>query len=84
MKMRLIDANALKEQFKDKEGDVFTAFHFYDAIDEMPTIEAVSREDVVSVCNILGDKMDDAGRVAVEQVRDAVKDMRPYEEVKKK
>ena len=37
--MRLIDANALKEKFKDKEGDDFTAFHFYDAIDEMPTIE---------------------------------------------
>ncbi len=36
---RLIDADALKEQFKDKEGDEFTAFHFYDAIDSAPTIE---------------------------------------------
>ena len=76
--MRLIDADVLKEQFKDKEGDVFTAFHFYDAIDEMPTIDAVDREDVISICNILGSKMDDDGSVAVEQVRDAVKDMRPH------
>lgn len=37
--MRLIDGDELKEQFKDKEGDDFTAFHFYDAIDKMPTIE---------------------------------------------
>lgn len=42
--MRPIDADALKEQFKDKEGDVFTAFHFYDAIDEMPAVNAVERK----------------------------------------
>lgn len=41
--------------------------------------DMVSRSDVISICNILADKMDDEGRVAVEQVRDAVKDMRPYE-----
>lgn len=37
--MRTIDGDALKEQFKDKEGDTFTAFHFYEAIDKMQTIE---------------------------------------------
>lgn len=36
---RMIDADALKEQFRGKEGDEFTVFHFYDAIDDMPTIE---------------------------------------------
>lgn len=36
---RLIDADALKNTFKDKEGNEFTAFHFYDAIDNAPTIE---------------------------------------------
>lgn len=41
--------------------------------------DVVSRNDVIEICNILGSKMDDEGRVAVEQVRDAVKDMRPYE-----
>ena len=38
-RMRLIDADALKNTFKDKEGNEFTAFHFYDAIDNAPTIE---------------------------------------------
>ena len=37
--MRLIDADALKEVFKDREGDDFTAFHFYNAIDNAPTVE---------------------------------------------
>ncbi len=41
--------------------------------------DMVSRSDVISICNILADKMDDEGMVAVKQVRDAVKDMRPYE-----
>lgn len=36
--MRLIDADALKEKFKDREGDDFTVFHFYDAIDNAPTV----------------------------------------------
>ena len=36
---RLIDADALKNTFKDKEGNEFTAFHFYDAIDNAPTVE---------------------------------------------
>ena len=40
--------------------------------------DVVSRKDVIEICNILADKMDDEGRVAVEQVRDAVEDMRPY------
>ena len=50
-----------------------------DGIEERNNRDMVSRSDVVSICNILADKMDDEGRVAVEQVRDAVKDMRPYE-----
>jgi len=37
--MRLIDADALKDAFKNKEGNDFTAFHFYEAIDKAPTIE---------------------------------------------
>lgn len=48
-------------------------------IEERNNRDMVSRSDVISICNILADKMDDEGRVAVEQVRDAVKDMRPYE-----
>lgn len=48
-------------------------------IEERNNRDMVSRSDVISICNILGSKMDDEGRVAVEQVRDAVKDMRPYE-----
>ena len=48
-------------------------------IEERNNRDMVSRSDVISICNILGSKMDDDGRVAVEQVRDAVKDMRPYE-----
>lgn len=48
-------------------------------IEERNNKDMVSRNDVISICNILADKMDDEGRIAVEQVRDAVKDMRPYE-----
>ncbi len=48
-------------------------------IEERNNKDIVSRSDVISICNILADKMDDDGRVAVEQVRDAVKDMRPYQ-----
>lgn len=38
--MRLIDADALKNTFKDKEGNEFTAFHFYEAIEKAPTIDS--------------------------------------------
>ena len=33
------------------------------------------KQDVISVCNILADKMSDSGKVAVQQIIDAVKDM---------
>lgn len=36
---RLIDADALKEQFKDRSLEDFTHLHFIDAIDNAPTIE---------------------------------------------
>lgn len=36
--MRLIDADVLKDSFKDKEGNEFTAFHFYEAIEKAPTL----------------------------------------------
>lgn len=42
--MRLIDADALKEAFRDREGDDFTAFHFYDAIDNALTVEQPTGE----------------------------------------
>ncbi len=35
---RLIEADGIKDYFSDKEGDDFTAFHFYDAVDNAPTI----------------------------------------------
>ena len=38
--MRLIDADALKEQFKDRSLEDFTYLHFIDAIDNTPTIES--------------------------------------------
>lgn len=38
--MRLIDADALKEQFKDKSLEDFTYLHFIEAIDNSPTIES--------------------------------------------
>lgn len=47
-------------------------------IEERNNRDMVSRSDVISICNILGSKMDGEGRVAVEQVIDAVKDMRQY------
>lgn len=37
--MRLIDADALKEQFKDRSLEDFTYLHFIDAIEDAPTIE---------------------------------------------
>ena len=33
------------------------------------------KQDVIAVCNILADKMSDSGKVAVQQIIDAVKDM---------
>lgn len=35
---RLIDADDVKSYFSDREGDDFTAFHFYDAVENAPTI----------------------------------------------
>ena len=35
---RLIDVKCVKKEFNDKEGDDFTAFHFYDALDNAQTI----------------------------------------------
>lgn len=40
----LKDATTLKKMFEDKEGDDFTAFHFYEAIDECPTIIEADKE----------------------------------------
>lgn len=40
----LKDATTLKKMFEDKEGDDFTAFHFYDAIDDCPTIIEADEE----------------------------------------
>lgn len=37
--MRLIDADALKEQFKDRSLEDFTHLHFIDAIDNAPTVD---------------------------------------------
>lgn len=42
---RLIDADSIKSYFSDKEGDDFTAFHFYDAVDDAPTIIEADKED---------------------------------------
>lgn len=36
---RLIDADELKEQFKDRSLEDFTNLHFIDAIDNAPTVE---------------------------------------------
>lgn len=33
------------------------------------------KQDVIAICNILADKMSDSGKVAVQQIIDAVKDM---------
>ena len=41
---RLIDADNVKSHFSDKEGDAFTAFHFYDAVENAPTIIEASKE----------------------------------------
>lgn len=35
---RLIDADDIKSYFSDREGGDFTAFHFYDAVENAPTI----------------------------------------------
>ena len=44
---RLIDADALKEKFKDREGDDLTVFHFYDVIDSAPTRPSeITTEDI--------------------------------------
>lgn len=48
---RLIDADALKNTFKDKEGNEFTAFHFYDAIDNAPTVERPHGEWIEKHCD---------------------------------
>lgn len=36
---RLIDADALKEQFKDRSLEDFTHLHFIDAINNAPTVD---------------------------------------------
>ena len=33
------------------------------------------KQDVIAICNILADKMSDSGKVAVQQIIDAVNDM---------
>ena len=35
---RLIDADDIKSYFSDREGGDFTAFHFYDAVEDVSTI----------------------------------------------
>ena len=72
--------NALSKEVQDaiEQCAIYIKYTYKDA-ECSNNSDMVSRNDVISICNILGDKMDDEGRVAVEQVRDAVKDMRPYE-----
>lgn len=41
-----------------------------------PCDDAISREAVISVINILADKMDESGKTAAEQFISAIKDMR--------
>lgn len=41
---RLIDANDVKSYFSDREGDDFTAFHFYDAVESAPTVIDADKE----------------------------------------
>jgi len=38
MKMRTIDADALKKQFEDRTLEDFTCYHFIEAIDNAPTL----------------------------------------------
>lgn len=40
----LKDETTLKKMLEDKEGDDFTAFHFYYAIDDCPTIIEADKE----------------------------------------
>ena len=42
---RLIDAECVKKEFDGKEGDDFTAFHFYDALDNAPTILPADKDE---------------------------------------
>ena len=35
---KLVDTNDVKKSFLYRQGDIFTAFHFYHAIDSAPTI----------------------------------------------
>lgn len=75
--------NALSKEVQDAvEQCAIYIKYTYNDVERNNNSDMVSRDDVISICNILGDKMDDEGRVAVEQVRDAVKDMRPCEERK--
>lgn len=41
---RLIDADDVKSYFSDREGDDFTAFHFYDAVESAPTVIDADKE----------------------------------------
>ena len=41
---RLKDADDIKSYFSDKEGDDFTIFHFYDAIENASTIIEADKE----------------------------------------
>lgn len=41
---RLIDADDIKSYFSDREGGDFTAFHFYDAVENAPTIIEADKE----------------------------------------
>lgn len=46
---RLIDADDIKSYFSDREGGDFTAFHFYDTVENAPTIieaDKAEREEV--------------------------------------
>ena len=56
--------------------------NLYGRIDKLPSVNpqpcdyAISRADVISVINILADKMDESGKTAAEQFISAIKDMR--------
>ena len=41
---RLIDADNVKSHFSDRDGDEFTAFHFYDAVENAHTIIEADKE----------------------------------------
>lgn len=44
-------------------------------LEQEPCEDAISREDVISVINILANKMDESGKTAAEQFISAIKDM---------